>query len=405
MPGAGDPPRRRDHAEPAGDAPQPAQRVGQDRNDSPSRRAADSPADLRQRLHQFRDGHPSSPNHEDGSPREPAPDLSKFESAPEAHEHEPSSSGQAVGRADSAERTEGKAARTDGQPEQAANRAEAAGDQTGRAEHADSRTARTDSRAEHAGDGNSEGWHAVVARLQALWQRHTQRWPAAERRTPVDRPTDEPGSWRGDDGHYLNCEENLVTEHALDRVHKAEPDVSRTMKAVETEVPGARLVGLENCLKGEDRFKEKVSAELRAKPERSIAQIDDYAPDALRYTYQFDTDRYVDGYWNVCRELQQSGCEMEFSRNSWESTQYKGINTRWRTSANQIYEVQFHTPDSFSAKELTHDSYERIRSPATTSDLERDDLHDFQSEVTAQVPVPDGASAIPDYREREHDGG
>ena len=412
MPGAGDPPRKRDQAEPAGDAPQPAQRVGHDRNDSPIRRAADSPADLRQRLNQFRDGHPSSPNHEDGSPREPAPDLSEFESAPETHEHEPSPSDHAAGRVEhaqdrpegTADHPEGQTERTDGQPEHAASRGEAAEDQMGRAEHADSRAVRTDSQADNAADGNSEGWRAVLPRLQALWQRHTQCWPA-EQRTPVDRSTDEPGSWRGDDGHYLNCEENLVTEHALDRVHKAEPDVSRTMKAVETEVPGARLVGLENCLKGEDRFKEKVSAELRAKPERSIAQIDDYASDALRYTYQFDTDRYVDGYWNVCRELQQNGCEMEFSRNSWESTQYKGINTRWRTPANQIYEVQFHTPDSFSAKELTHDSYERIRSLATTSDLEHDDLHDFQSEVTAQVPVPDGASAIPDYREREHDGG
>src|ERR1022692_4343165 len=212
MPGAGDPPRRRDHAEPAGDAPQPAQRVGQpaqrvaqpaqrvgqDRNDSPIRRAADSPADLRQRLNQFRDGHPSSPNHEDGGPREPAPDLSKFESAAEAHEHEPSSSGQAADRAEDAQdRAEGKAKNAEGQREST--------------------------------DRGSEGWRAASPRLEALWERHAERWPA-EQRSPVDRSTDEPGSWRGDDGRYLNFEENLATRHAPDRVCKAEPGVTKAME-------------------------------------------------------------------------------------------------------------------------------------------------------------------------------
>lgn len=396
MPGAGDPPRRRDHAEPAGDAPQPAQRVSQDRNDSPIRKTADSPANLRQRLNQFRDGHPSSPNHEDGSPREPAPDLSKFESAPEAHEREPSSSGHAVGRADRAKHTEGKAARTDGQPEHAASQAEAAEDQTGPAEHSDSRAARTDSQAEHAGDGNSEGWRAVVPRLQALWQRHTQRWPA-EQRTPVDRSTDEPGSWRGDDGRYLDHEENLVTEHAVDRVSKAEPEVTRTMKGVETEVPGARLVGLQYCLKGGERYKEKVATEVRLKPERSIAEILARVPDAIRYTFECGEDHYMDSYQDICGKLEERGNELLVRRNSWDDPDYKGVNTRWLTTDGQTFEVQIHTADSFQAKQLTHVAYERLRTGVATG-AERPELESFQQAVTSSIPVPRGVDAITDYR-------
>ena len=34
------------------------------------------------------------------------------------------------------------------------------------------------------------------------------------------------------------------------------------MQAIEAEVPNARLVGLQYCLKGEDRFKEKVAREV-----------------------------------------------------------------------------------------------------------------------------------------------
>lgn len=400
MPGAGDPPRKRDQAEPAGDAPQPAQRVSQDRNDSPIRKTADSPANLRQRLNQFRDGHPSSPNHEDGSPREPAPDLSKFESAPEAHEREPSSSGHAVGRADRAKHTEGKAARTDGQPEHAASQAEAAEDQTGPAEHTDSRAARTDSQAEHAGDGNSEGWRAVVPRLQALWQRHTQRWPA-EQRTPVDRSTDEPGSWRGDDGRYLDHEENLVTEHAVDRVSKAEPEVTRTMKGVETEVPGARLVGLQYCLKGGERYKEKVATEVRLKPERSIAEILARVPDAIRYTFECGEDHYMDSYQDICGKLEERGNELLVRRNSWDDPDYKGVNTRWLTTDGQTFEVQIHTADSFQAKQLTHVAYERLRTGVATG-AERPELESFQQAVTSSIPVPRGVEAITDYRKEDY---
>jgi hypothetical protein len=368
MSGAGDPPRRRDRAEPAGDAPELAQRVGQDRHDSPIRRTADSPGDLRERLKQFRDGHPSSLNHEDGSPREPAPDLSKFESAAEAHEHEPGSSGLAAGRADRAERDEGKAARTDGHPE-------------------------------YAGDGHSEGWRAALPQLQALWERHAERWPA-EQQSPVDRSTDEPGSWRGETGHYLNFEENLATGHALDRVCKAEPGVTRTMESVETEVPGARLVGLENCLKGQDRFREKVAGSLALKPDRAVGKETDTIPDALRYTCQFSREIYVDGCRAATRELQGHGYQLVLRRNSWESTDYKGINTRWRTTEGQVFEVQFHTAESFEAKQLTHAAYERLRNPLTDK-REMGELRQFQRQVSEQIPVPDMVSDIRDFSEKD----
>jgi hypothetical protein len=362
--GVSDLPDRPDDLKPPGD-----KRGGADQNGSADRVRADSRTALQQRLTRLADGHPSSPNNEDGSPKPPIADLREFESAPEDDEHaEP-------GHAEAEHAEPGDAD---------AERAEA--------EHAESEPERGD-------DSGSEGWQAALPRLQQLWERHIEYWPAKQR-SEVERSDDEPGSWRGDAGRYLNYEENLVTEHALDRVSKAEPEVSRTMKAVEADVPGARLVGLQYCLKGEDRFKEKVAEELRAKPDRSIGQIGDNLPDAVRYTYQIEANRYVDGYRDVCQELGQNGYEMEFSRNSWDSAQYRGINTRWRTPAGQLVEVQFHTLESFSAKQLTHQAYERIRSPAA-SDLERDELYAFQGEVAAQVAVPEGAPAIPDYRKKE----
>ena len=162
-------------------------------------------------------------------------------------------------------------------------------------------------------------------------------------------------------------------------------------------------MGLEHCIKGEDRFKEKVSYEARAKPEKSIDQITNDLPDAIRYTYQFDEDSYTKGYSATCNQLQQRGYAMEFCRNSWENPQYRGVNTRWREPTGQLFEVQFHTPESFNAKQLTHDAYERIRNPNTT-DLERDELHSFQESASTIIPLPAGALSIPNYRKREING-
>jgi hypothetical protein len=363
--GASDLPGKPDDLESPG-----VRRAAADQNGPSDRVRADVRTGLQQRLKQFRDGHPSSPNHEDGSPKPPIANLSEFESA---------SAGDEPAGGDELE----------------SSPVDETTDRVGQPHHADGAARRGEGEPESPGDG-SEGWLAALPRLQELWERHIDNWPDKQR-SPVDRSEDEPGSWRGDAGHYLNYEENLVTEHALDRVSKAEPEVTRTMKAVEADVPGARLVGLQYCLKGEDRLKEKVAASLAIKPERAVGKETDATPDALRYTYQFSNNSYVDGYRITCGQLQERGCRMLFSRNSWESHDYKGVNTRWRTAEGQLFEVQFHTAESFEAKQLTHSAYERLRNPLTGK-REMSELREFQRLVADRVPVPDRASEIRDLR-------
>ena len=250
-----------------------------------------------------------------------------------------------------------------------------------------------------AGRKPGESWGQAVPALRAKWAEHQRRWPE-EGRPPGDRAADEPGSWRGEGGQFLNAEENTVAGHAHDRIASAEQRLTAVQREIQAEVPGARLAGLEFRLKTEDRFKEKVAGEIKAKPDRSIREITDRIPDAVRYTYQLDQGRYVDGYWSVRNRLEQRGFELVLSRNSWDSPDYKGVNTRWRTEAGQLFEVQFHTAESFEAKQLTHEAYERLRSK-TKPDLERPHLEAFQREASAALPIPDGVDSIADYRRRE----
>jgi hypothetical protein len=183
-------------------------------------------------------------------------------------------------------------------------------------------------------------------------------------------------------------------------VHWAEKAVTEHMTEAEREnACGGWLAGLEFCRKGEDRLKEKIADELgitpAMKPDDAIRKLHD----AIRYTFCFESTNYSDGYWDVKQRLEARDYRMVYSKNHWrDDPEYKGINTRWITPEGQRFEVQFHTKESFHAKqEVTHSSYERIRN-LLTPDGERGELEAFQRELCSWITTPEGAREIPDHR-------
>ena len=141
-----------------------------------------------------------------------------------------------------------------------------------------------------------------------------------------------------------------------------------------------------------------MAEQAAAEPDKSSSAILRKIPDALRFTCCFEPDNYSRGYYDMKTRLEDAGHEMYQSTNYWGDPEYKGINTRWITRQGHRFEVQFHTPESFHAKEvLTHKAYERIRD-TTTSRPELRELHAFQCELSAWIQVPDGAADIPDFK-------
>jgi hypothetical protein len=222
----------------------------------------------------------------------------------------------------------------------------------------------------------------------------------AEQKSAVDRSADPPGSYHSDGGYYMDPELHNLAIEAVSRVREAEPTISADIRVTEDENRyGGWLEGYEHRRKGEDRLKEKIAEGLAtispdASPEEIVVQV----PDAIRYTFCFQPGTYTRGYYDVKGRMESHGYEMYESRNSWGDAEYKGINTRWVTSDGQRFEVQFHTSESFHAKEhITHAAYERIRS-RLTSDVERSELEEFQREVSSWIQVPDSATSIPDFK-------
>ena len=249
----------------------------------------------------------------------------------------------------------------------------------------------------------ASNWEETAELSRWMWTEYKRRWPPEER-PPVDRSKDLPGSWHGEGDRVLKPADNEQVETACDRIaDREEKTISPALRAIESQDPDRRLVGIENCRKGRDRIKEKVAKSMAEKgldPEGAISRV----PDTIRYTFQYDEARYTRGVREDISRMREQGFELDICKNSWLSDQYKGINSQWiEPDTGQRFEVQFHTRISFEAKQITHPAYERLRA-LKADKFEELVLEAFQKKVTAEVPVPPGAADIADYPERGRDG-
>lgn len=227
--------------------------------------------------------------------------------------------------------------------------------------------------------------------------------PDAPRRgEPVDDAVEERG---GDVPSYeeyraaVDAEyRRYAVEQGCARVREVEEQVvTPAMRRIEAADPERRLVGLDHRLKGEDRLTEKVVNAMSEQPDLSYQDAFATVKDAIRFTLTYPRDHYADGLRADHERLKSEGFELVDRRNTWDSEQYKGVNTRWRVpESGQIFEVQFHTEASFEAKQETHWAYEKLRAPGTTK-AEQDELTQYQRRVASHVPVPPGATDIESY--------
>jgi hypothetical protein len=156
-------------------------------------------------------------------------------------------------------------------------------------------------------------------------------------------------------------------------------------------------------MKGRDRIKEKVCDTVKER-DRSLEDAVSLVPDAIRCTFQYRESRYTEGVWADITRLKDQGFELEKLKNCWSKEEYKGINSQWiEPESGQRFEVQFHSRISFEAKQLTHDAYKLLRT-YQVDEFEKMILKAFQRKVSADVPIPPGATDIPDYPERGSDG-
>jgi len=200
----------------------------------------------------------------------------------------------------------------------------------------------------------------------------------------------------------MSPEQNAKAEEAIALLRAPEEEITTQLLQIQQDNSlGGYLVGLDHRIKGAGRLKEKLVDELKNDIGASIADAAEQINDAVRYTFCFGIGEYLNGYHYVRQRLESAGYEMTYSKNHWlDDPDYKGINSRWKTPDGARFEMQFHIPDSFYAKEfLTHCSYDRLRTPGTNWQ-ERVELESYQRTVSTAVPQPYGVATVIDRKER-----
>lgn len=163
-----------------------------------------------------------------------------------------------------------------------------------------------------------------------------------------------------------------------------------------TKHHGGEVVGLEHQLKSEESLTRKIAD--RAAPrikklgiEAAIKQEAANINDALRYTVRIPNEQYTNTYEAIRKTLEGQGFKAEKIGNAWNGRiPYRGINTTFKSPSGQVFELQFHTIESFAMKTNLHGLYEEQRS-RTTSKSRKIELGAIMEQNWRTIPTPKGA--------------
>jgi hypothetical protein len=340
-------------------------------------------ASLRQRLERLPPNHPSYPFRPDGSRRPPVENRHSPEKQP-AEDRPLTGDRLLAGRAPEPGREP-----REPQPAEPARPREPAGAGAARGAGAGTADARTAD--------------ARTADTRTADTRTADTRTAAGLASP-DRPlTAADGSWEWR-GRRLSPEQSRIADRAHEACREAEQRLTPIMRRIEAQLGHGRLApGTEQfALKSPERFKEKLASLISRYPDADPRELAKQIPDGVRYTFISEFRHYTEGVRKAQRQLADAGFQRLETRSRWDGDEYKGVNSRWWDPENRImFEIQFHTSESWDAKQRTHHAYEKIKDPRTPiEDVER--LRAYQREVCAAVPIPPGALDIEPYR-RLHD--
>ena len=162
-----------------------------------------------------------------------------------------------------------------------------------------------------------------------------------------------------------------------------EPDITNQVNQV-AESAGMDTLGLEYRIKTKESFLEKVRKNYN--PEGNEYEI----KDIVRYTLGSSADSLSEKTLKVIDKFEKEGYNTIRVKNTWNpDSSYNGINTFIKAPSGQIFEMQYHTPESFKLKngEL-HKLYEQQRKISDYRSKEYIELEDRMIDLSGQLTFP-----------------
>ena len=189
---------------------------------------------------------------------------------------------------------------------------------------------------------------------------------------------------------------SLSVDKLVEKSQKIEPTITADINNIATKA-GGKLVGLENRLKSPSSIKRKIEAEVADGFSKSLSL--NKIRDAIRYTTVFKEGDFVTRYKAMQYLLAIKGYKTIIVKNTWKNdSAYKGVNTFIQNEDGDVFEMQYHTQQSFDLKNgLLHKLYEQFRNPKTPFH-EKEKLLLEMRKLSSKIKVPKGIELIEDKK-------
>ncbi|CBJ40587.1 Type III effector protein (Skwp3) (plasmid) [Ralstonia solanacearum CMR15] len=185
----------------------------------------------------------------------------------------------------------------------------------------------------------------------------------------------------------------------VDRASRMDTSITPTLRNI-AHAAGAQLAGQHHRLKSSGSLKEKLK-QLVAHKHMTLEDAIPQVNDALRYSVVLPSQDFADG----CRRIQAALDEHGHARVKLVNhfvkryEPFSAVNVTLRDPEGHLWELQFHTPQTFELKEHYHDLYKRSHRlrlqgvpTAQLQDLTRPARDAFRA-----VPMPQGCEDIIDW--------
>ncbi|QNH23711.1 XopAD/skwp family type III secretion system effector [Xanthomonas theicola] len=185
----------------------------------------------------------------------------------------------------------------------------------------------------------------------------------------------------------------------LTRAREMEPAVT-DMLARAAQPHRGRLEGTHHQLKSRGSLVEKLKQQMALK-HKTLEEAAASVNDMLRYSVVLDRQDFTDGLRGVLASLDdQNHVRVKLTNLFAKHRQaFKAVNVTLRSPEGALWEIQFHTPDTFKLKEEFHDLYKR-KFALQLQGASQADQRDLQAPAQAafsRVEAPPGCEEIDDW--------
>lgn len=190
-------------------------------------------------------------------------------------------------------------------------------------------------------------------------------------------------------------EAELYADYKLKHINKIEPEITKFLKDVSNS-ENSELFGLDYRIKTKESLIRKIISDSKEKA-IPIKETTNQINDILRYTMINDDESFTYKYFKIIEKMKEKGYNIIRVKNTFvDGVTYKGINTLVQTKSGDIFELQFHTPESIKVKEDDlHKIYEKQRLLNKNKDKKKwDSLTEEMIQISNTIPIPKNVERI-----------